>query len=91
MINEASKKYELAKFRIAFLFEIEDFENVIKLNDQNIYIVPHHFENIFKPVAISTARGIIYSEFRGTYLQGAIMPVIFMNTLVEEPINENKE
>ncbi len=65
-------------------FEIIDFDKFIKLNEQGEYEIPQALNDIIRPVSISTVRGIIYSEFRGTYLHGAIMPVVFMNQFKEE-------
>lgn len=88
-ISETNKPLKLAKVVTACLFEIEDFVNVIKKNDNDLYHIPDQLEALIRPVAISTVRGIIYSEFRGTYLNNAIMPIVFMDTFkVNKPTEE---
>lgn len=62
---ETSEK--LAEFNISHFFEIIDFDKHIKLNEEGLFVIPQYLENIIKPVSISTARGIIYSELRGGY------------------------
>lgn len=75
----------LAEFDVDCVFEISDFKKHIKLNEQGLYVIPALLDTIFKPVSISTVRGIIHSELKGTYLSRAIMPVIFMDSLQPKP------
>lgn len=81
----------LASFIIACFFEVEDFDNAILLNEQGLHVIPPELDMTIRPVSISTARGIIYSELKGTYLQNSIMPVVYMNTLTPEPPIETVE
>ncbi|HLX90807.1 MAG TPA: hypothetical protein VKR32_03945 [Puia sp.] len=69
----------LATFLISCVFQLEKFDEIIKKDEKGIYTVPPEVDNLFRPVAISTCRGIIFSELRGTYLHNAIMPVVFMD------------
>lgn len=76
-VREEEKKTEyLANFNLAYIFEIIDFSNVIKLTQENLYHVPQQLEDTIKQVGISTSRGVVFSELRGTYLHNYIMPVI---------------
>ena len=79
-IQKNDKSETLASFEVAYVFEIIDFENVIKLNENNLYDIPKQLEDTIKPVCISTTRGIIFSELRGTYLHNAILPVVYMDS-----------
>ena len=87
IINDIDTLDVLAEFKIAFFFEIIEFDKFISLNKDGVYHIPIQLDSILKPVCISTARGIIYSELRGTYLQTSIMPVIFMTDFA---ITQNK-
>lgn len=87
-ITEAEKPAILSKLTSNCVFEIENFKDVIKLNENGLFHIPPNLDAILRPVAISTTRGILYSEFRGTYLDAAIMPIIFMDTLKQLPIEE---
>ena len=83
LINEVAADGAItmvSEFKISNFFEIINFDKVIKLNKDGLYVVPPNFENIIRPASISTARGIIYSELLGTYLQGVIMPIVYMDT-----------
>lgn len=77
-VKDINNSEPLATFIIACLFHVIDFNHVVKLKENGVYHVPQELEKTIKPVSISTIRGIIYSELRGTYLSKAIMPVIYM-------------
>ena len=72
-------------------FFIQNFDELIKVNEQNIYTVPSELELLLRPIAISTVRGIVYSEFRGTHLHNAIMPVIFMKDMHPVELKEDQK
>jgi hypothetical protein len=86
LIFDGKDSETFAEFTVECMFEILDFDKHIKTNDKGLFVIPPHLESIIKPVSISTVRGIIYSELRGTYLNSSIMPVIFMDTMKPEPL-----
>lgn len=85
-IRYAEEKQELASFIIACWFEVVNFSEKIIANENGVFIIPPGFNSTIQPVSISTARGVIFSELRGTYLHNAIMPIIYMNELKSEPL-----
>ena len=87
-ITNVTKTYIFAEFNVWCVFHINDFNNKIIKNAEGFFVIPAELELTLKPVSISTTRGIIYKELAGTYLQQAIMPVVFMNDFrVEESQN----
>lgn len=74
----------LVNIAVVFSFEVKEFEKYIILKDSGLYEVPDVLDEIFRQVSISTTRGIIYSELRGTYLHSAIMPVVFPKQAIKE-------
>ena len=80
----AKEMKEVAKFRILCAFELPDFDSVFTKIDNNKYDTPVDLEIILKSAGLSTIRGIIAMEVKGTYLQGAVLPLIDVNTLVRE-------
>lgn len=77
----------LAKFLIAVGFQVLNPEVIFKDSPETKIVWPPEVENFFKSIAISTARGILFSELRGTPLHNAILPVIDMTTF--KPIEGN--
>lgn len=84
-ISTTKSKDLCARFLVGMGFNIESLNShLIKEEDGNTRI-PREFEDFFKMIAISTTRGIIFSELRGTSLAGAILPPIFAQQLVTQP------
>ncbi|MEO7923129.1 MAG: hypothetical protein ABIR30_05580 [Chitinophagaceae bacterium] len=71
----------LADFLIGIGFKVLDFSTVFNKSENGKIVIPLDFENGLKTIAISTMRGIIFSNVAGTYLQGAVLPIIFAQTL----------
>ena len=79
-INKLYDEHVLAGFAIAFGFEIKEFETLLSLITQDTPAIPEELENPLKSIAVSTSRGIIFSELRGTHLHKAVMPVVAVDT-----------
>ncbi|MEO6611491.1 MAG: hypothetical protein ABIT05_05140 [Chitinophagaceae bacterium] len=85
---------ELAKFKILCVFEVDNFDILFtEKTDQGVkkYESPVELEVILKSAGLSTIRGIIASEVKGTYLQGAVLPFVDVNTLVRDKRKEISE
>jgi hypothetical protein len=90
-IKEPNKDFNLAEISVACAYLVENFEQAIILRNDGLFDVLPEVDALVKSVSISTVRGILFSEFRGTYLSEAIMPIIII-TPVEQPrkLVENK-
>ncbi len=82
---------ELANFKIYCVFEFPDFDTIFTKMEDNKYDTPVELEIILKSTGLSTIRGIIASEVKGTYLQGAVLPLIDMNALVRNQRKKTEE
>ena len=78
---DKESKFIFAKHKIAFFFEIEDFEKNILLNKEHIYNIPDELQAPLQALAVSTTRGLLFMEFKGTYLGNAILPVVDISSL----------
>jgi hypothetical protein len=86
-IREFEKTEVLAKIVIATVFRIIDFkEHITKIDEQNIFDIPLTLQKHLASIAISTARGIMFMQFKGTYLHKAILPIILL-----EPKNQEQK
>jgi uncharacterized protein with PQ loop repeat len=72
----------LGSIRVNFAFHVQDFSTYIDEENKKVEL-PKAFQLAINSVSISTIRGIMYSQFRGTFLQNAILPVIDPNTLLQ--------
>lgn len=92
-INNEERTILFGNLSVVYFFHILKFNDFIKLEENGTYTIPPFLDALIRPVCISTTRGIIYSEFRGTFLHNAIMPVIMMNDMkpdIKEPKEEIK-
>lgn len=80
----------IASFQAGIGVEILNFNDVIipdNTTSDGLIVLPKEFETVLRTIAISTMRGIMFSELRGTYLHSAILPIII--TQVSLPENKN--
>jgi hypothetical protein len=73
------KKTRLGHIKVACIYFVEsllDFKSGV--NDKVINL-PENFTTKLNSISISTTRGIMFSQFRGTFLHNAILPVIASN------------
>ncbi len=78
-VKSQDKQVEMATLQSSCIFEVENFEN-LKGQDQKIQF-PQEFLDEINAMSISTTRGIMYSEFKGTFLHKAILPVFKSESL----------
>lgn len=61
--------------KIGCEYGIENFDSFINA-ETNKADFPKQFITIINSISISTVRGVMFSQFRGTFLHGAILPII---------------
>lgn len=83
-MSEQSSMAEAAKLTMICVFELPEYENHIILQENGSYFVPPYLDELLRTVSVSTARGILYSELRGTYLSTQIMPVVYLKDFKAE-------
>lgn len=59
---------------------IDDFQ----IPETKEYRIPEFFITTLNSISLSTSRGIIFSQFKGTFLHGAILPVVNPTDLKKE-------
>lgn len=70
--NQIDQK--LGKLRSNCIFKVNDLSKYVTKN-QTI-ILPENIIITLNSVSISTTRGLMYSLFKGTFLHGAILPLL---------------
>jgi len=74
VLNNGTKN-KLGHISAACLFYVEKLEQYID-TEKNIASFPESTVVMLNSISISTTRGVMYGIFRGTFLNGAILPVI---------------
>lgn len=76
------------EYGIEFQFEVENFKDHVKKFKDKLEIDIHLAATLYT-LSYSTARGIIYDRTRGTFFNGAILPVIDPYKALVEDKNMN--
>jgi len=74
-ILSEKKASKLGFVKVGYVFDLQNSEDLINKKSGKV-ILTAEFQKLIKIVAVSTTRGIVYSQFRGTFLHGAILPII---------------
>ena len=87
-IRKADEKTNIGTLHIGCAFKMNNFKKEVKPGIKTPYIISSGIEPMLRTTAISTMRGILFSEFRGTQLHTAILPIILEDSL--KPIAQRK-
>lgn len=82
-INADDKITELGKVHCACIFSVQNFEEVIVAKGNNTFELADSFAETINSIAISTTRGFMASELKGTILHYAFLPIIDVKTLAK--------
>lgn len=66
----------LGALSVSCIFEIVNFEEVIKIENDGKVNIPQPLIETLNMISISTTRGVMFSTFKGTFLHGAVLPII---------------
>ncbi|MBZ0242335.1 MAG: hypothetical protein K8F24_03890 [Bacteroidales bacterium] len=88
-INAASLKDDLGNIRASCIFKVDklsDFYN----ETENQYDLPEQLVMTANSITISTMRGLMSASFRGTFLHGAVLPLIDPKAIKADASNKEK-
>ena len=74
-VQHEDKKTILGSIKVACIFLVENMED-FKKEDSDVIVLPNEIITMFNSISLSTARGVMFSQFRGTILHKAILPVL---------------
>lgn len=66
----------LGSLSVSCIYAMADFDKLVKRQKNGQLILPEHLIETLNTISISTTRGIMYSTFKGTFLHGAVLPII---------------
>jgi hypothetical protein len=66
----------LGSLSVSCIFEFVNFEDVIKVEADGKVNIPQRLIETLNVISISTTRGVMFSTFKGTFLHGAVLPII---------------
>lgn len=74
LFNE-KRDLKLGSLTSSCIFEILNFTDFIDIKTNNISL-PDDFLVTINSITISTARGIMFNQFKGTFLHNAFLPIV---------------
>ena len=75
-IRNNDQSFILGSITLSCIFEISNFSEVIQTNSEGQFVIPEGLVHVLNSISISTTRGVIFSTFKGTFLHGAVLPII---------------
>jgi len=66
----------LGTLSVSCIFEIANLVEVVKTEKNGNLDIPHWLIETLNTISVSTARGVMFSTFKGTFLHGAVLPLI---------------
>lgn len=69
----------LGALSVSCIYEIVNFDEVIKIDENGKLDIPQQLIETLNIISISTTRGVMFSTFKGTFLHGAVLPIIDPN------------
>ncbi|MHC1705754.1 MAG: hypothetical protein AB9846_17770 [Tenuifilaceae bacterium] len=77
------KTINLGNISTSCIFEVLDYNKYVDMKS-NTPNFPNDFMVSINSISLSTTRGIMFSQFRGTYLHNAILPIIDPKSFVAQ-------
>jgi hypothetical protein len=74
-VTTKEDKKKVGSLSMVCFFQIDEFDTIL-VQEENEIRLPQDLIYLLNTVVIGTARGVMYSEFRGTFLDEAYLPVL---------------
>lgn len=81
---------QLGSLSVSCVYEIANFDEVIVTIEEGKFDMPQPMIDMLNGISISTTRGVMYSTFKGTFLHGAVLPIVDPKQFVDNTPKENK-
>ncbi len=75
-IIHQDKKTKLGFLKATCVYLVENLLDLKSASNEKMFDLPEVFVTTLNSISISTTRGIMFSQFRGTYLHNAVLPII---------------
>lgn len=75
-VKNEDQSIVLGNLSVSCIFKIVNFSDIIKIEIDGKVNIPQKLVETLNSISISTTRGVMFSTFRGTFLHGAVLPII---------------
>ncbi len=80
-VKNESRDTELGHLVCACVFSVSNFTDFVMIAENKQVQIEPAFADVLNSISISTTRGVMFSEFKGTALHMALLPLIDVKTL----------
>lgn len=84
LIKDQEINDQVGQYSAVFQFSVDDLDKVVSGNELNQVEIPQPLLNTLFGISTSTLRGLMFSTFKGTFLHGAMLPLIDIGALQPE-------
>lgn len=74
-VSTGKKKISCASIKVSFFYIVANLEE-FKKKDSDELELPDSFITALNSISLSTTRGIMFANFKGTFLHNAILPIV---------------
>jgi hypothetical protein len=75
-IRSEDQYHVLGSLALSCIYSIVNFDEVVKIEADGKLDIPQPLVEILNSISISTARGVMFSTFKGTFLHNAFLPIV---------------
>lgn len=84
LIKDQEINDQVGQYSAVFHFNVDDLDKIVLGNELNQVEIPQPLLSTLFGISTSTLRGLMFSAFKGTFLHGAILPLIDIGALQPE-------
>jgi hypothetical protein len=75
-IKNDDHSHLLGSMSVSCIYEITNFDEIIRVESNGNVNVPDRLIETLNIISLSTTRGVMFSTFKGTFLHGAVLPLL---------------
>ena len=75
-IRSEDQNHILGSLAVSCIYSVVNFDEVVKIEADGKLDIPQPLVEILNSISISTARGVMFSTFKGTFLHNAFLPIV---------------
>jgi len=84
-IRSEDQNYVLGSLAVSCIYSIVNFDDVVKIEADGKLDIAQPLVEILNSISISTARGVMFSTFKGTFLHNAFLPIVDPRSFQQTP------
>ncbi|MCX6234623.1 MAG: hypothetical protein NT175_07845 [Bacteroidetes bacterium] len=84
-IIHEDKETKLGGIKVSCIYNVENLKDICSEKD-NSFLLPDDIMMALNSISISTTRGAMFSQFRGTFIHNAVLPIIDPKSFIQKKV-----